>query len=287
MKYFCTVVDKNFLSRLQALNYSLRLFNKNYKLLTLCIDFIPNIPKTDNLIFFHLTDLLSNDKNLALCQNNQPSKEALINRSFDEAKRVQFIWSLSPYFTNFCLNLDYVKEDILYIDADIYFFNNWESIYNQNNIDIGLVEHRMPWTGNSGKYNVGIVYFKKNTNGIKCSNFWKNCLLDPSNAYYENYGGCGDQKYLELFPLLYPNVFSLDHYIGHLAPWNLQHHQYTENQIIWNNKQQDVLYYHFSNFYYDDNKFIPAPRHNINDVSSVPLLQKLHETYYKTLKQYA
>jgi hypothetical protein len=287
MKYFCTITDRRFLSRVYALNDSLGKFNKDYKLLTLCIDFDEPQSTKDNIVFYKLNDLL-NDTELLKAKNNPPSPEALLNRNYEEAKNVQFVWSLSSYFTNFCINLDFVTEDILYIDADIYFFSDWSIIYNYTkHMDIGLVEHRMPWTGNSGKYNVGIVYFKKNTNGINCSDFWKNCLLNTDHEFYKDYGGCGDQKYLELFPSIFNNVDSFDNYIGHLAPWNLPYHQYIDNKIIWNNHIQDVMYYHFSNFYYDEQSFIPAPRHHIHDVSSVPLLQKLHEEYYNTLKKYA
>lgn len=288
MKYFCTVSDKNFWPRVCALNHSLKKFNNNYRLLTLCIDFDNTIIGDDNIICFNLKDLLESDSLLQKCQDNPPSAEALRNRTFNEAKNTQFIWSLASYFSSFCLSLDYVTDDLLYIDADIYFFDDWSKIYQHvNNIDIGLVEHRMPWTGNSGKYNVGIVYFKKNINGINCANFWKKCLLDTNNQFYKDYGICGDQKYLELFPILFKNVESLDNNIGHLAPWNLPYHSYTDKQIIWNQQLQNVMYYHFSNFTYNDKTFSPAPRHHIEDVSSVPLLQSMHEEYHEILKYYA
>ena len=290
MKYFCTIADKNFSSRVLALNESLKKYNKDYTLLTLCIDEGMSFHE-DNILNFDLSTLLQEDENLYIAKNNKPSEEALrvANGDYDKAKSLQFTWLLSPYFSDYCLNLDMVKDDLLYIDSDIYFFDNWTKIYNSitSNINIGLVEHRMPWTGNSGKYNVGIIYFKKNNISKDCASFWKNCLLNTNNQYYSEYGQCGDQKYLELFPKLFEGVYSLDNFFGHLAPWNLPYHEYTDTQILWNNQLQDIMYYHFSNFKIVDESFIPAPRHGIGDVSSVPILQMMHQKYYEVLQSYA
>lgn len=288
MKYFCTVADKNFLSRVKALNSSLQKYSEDYKLFVLCIDDDMKF-NHKNITEIYLSELLNKDSQLNNSRNYEPSEEALRNTStIDDAKKLQFIWSLSSYFTNYCLNLNDVKSDLLYIDADIYFFDTWKEIYKASDFcDIGLVEHRMPWTGDSGKYNVGILYFKKNHNGIECSKFWKDCLLDNKNPYAREYGKCGDQKYLELFPRFFNNVISLDDFIGHLAPWNLRFHEYTDKQILWNSKIQNITYYHFSNFNFDDKSFIPGKRHGILDVSSVPLVQSLHEHYHKVLLSYA
>lgn len=292
MRYFCTVADNNFLARVKSLNHSLKKYNANYTLLVLCIDKDMNIDD-DNIKTFYLDDLLSQNQQLRDAQNNIPSAEALRVAGNDQikAKQIQFTWLLSPYFTDFCINLDFITENLLYIDSDIYFFNDWTEIYKSipKDTSIGLVEHRMPWTGDSGKYNVGIIFFQKNATSIDCTKFWKNCLIDTNNKYYKEYGQCGDQKYLELFPILYDNVISMDKFIGHLAPWNLVYHQYTDNQIIWDNQYQNLMYYHFSNFTLSNNKdgFIPAPRHGINNVSSVPFLQRIHEEYYSVLKSYA
>lgn len=290
MKYFCTIADKNFISRVKALNSSLKKYNRDYYLLTLCID-NDMVFYDSNIIVFNLKNLLREDTLLSQSQNNPPSEEALrvSGGDINKAKKTQFTWLLSSYFSDYCLNLNIVKEDLLYIDSDIYFFDDWTKIYKTipEYINVGLVEHRMPFTGDSGKYNVGIIYFKKNSTSINCTSFWKNCLLNHTNKYYDNYGKCGDQKYLELFPQLFDGVYSLDNLFGHLAPWNLQYHQYTDTQILWNNQLQNIMYYHFSNFKLTDNSYIPAQRHGINDVSSVPILQKMHQEYYEVLKSYA
>lgn len=286
-KIFCTIADNKFSSRVLALNESLSRHNSDYTLYLLNIDNKKiSAPNIENISF---QNFLSDHDELRLNQNITPSKEALrLSKSEKEAKDLQLTWCMSPCFTNYCFK-NFCKEDILYIDADIYFYNDWSVIYNDmpEKLEIGLVEHRMPWTGDSGKYNVGILYFKKTQEAEKCLDFWQHCVLHDTE-YRDVYGTCGDQKYLELFPEKFKNVYSMDSYIGHLAPWNLVYHQYTSNQIVWKNKPQNLLYYHFSNFTpnFTDDTYIPAPRHHITSVRSIPLLHDIHETYYKALKRY-
>lgn len=289
MKHFCTVADVNFKSRVLALNNSLYKYDANYQLNLLCLDqYIYDIIESPNIKKYLLKDLLESDILLIQCKNNDPSREALNNSNGDigRAKEIQFIWSLAPYFTNYCLVNNPYIDDILYIDSDIYFFDDWQKIYkNTNNINIGLVEHRIKHNHNNGKYNVGIVYFKNNEAGLGASALWRDFLLYPNNRFSISHGDCGDQKYLELLINFFDGVQSFDNYFGHLAPWNLKYHSYTDNSIYWNNIEQKVMYYHFSNFtpYFDNDTYIPAPRHGITKLDH-KLLQKMHDEYYNVLK---
>ena len=290
MHHFCTVADSSFRSRVLALNYSLKKYSNNYKLHLLCLDNEIYSTISDlNIKAYLLSDLLNNDTILLESKNNTPSREALHNAqgNIDKAKNIQFIWSLAPYFSNYCLNNNPTIDSILYIDSDIYFFNNWEKIYDYtSNINIGLVEHRIKHYHNNGKYNVGIVYFKNNDIGLTCSTLWKDLLLYTDHQFYSLYGDCGDQKYLELFPNLFNGVESFDKFFGHLAPWNFNYHTYTDNEIIWEDKKQYIMYCHFSNFNpnFKEDTYIPAPRHGIVSVSKNQLLKKLYDEYYTILK---
>lgn len=289
MKNFCSVADFNFLDRVTALNTSLKKYSDDYVLHLLCLDKkIYEKVEEPNIRKYLIDDLVVADKLLANSQNNEPSKEALINTDFsqEKAKKLQFIWSLSAYFSWYCLeHLDI--EDILYIDSDIYFFNNWNSIYeNIKEHSVGIVEHRCPYNPDNGKFNVGIVYFKNDLEGYKCCTSWKNWLLLNDHQFYKSHGTCGDQKYLELFPQLFSGVVILDEFIGHLAPWNYAHHSYGNNKkILWNNKEQKLLYCHFSNFKpdYEKNTYIPARRHGIISLDNL-FLKEIYDEYFECLK---
>ena len=292
MRNFCTVADYNFFTKVSALNHSLGTSSSgDYPLHILCLDdkIYEKCSKQQNVVCYKLADLIKKDALLSKSRNNPPSREALINSHGDEnkAKKIQFTWSLAPYFSWWCLeNLNI--EDVLYIDADIYFFSNYENLYKHlKDCSVGIVEHRCAYNPDNGKYNVGIVYFKNDFDGYTCCTWWKNCLLLTNHKFYLSHGKCGDQKYLELFPELFKNVKVLDPFIGHLAPWNFSHHQYINDKIIWNNKEQDLLYCHFSNFKTDfkNDSYILAQRHGLNHAPNF-FIKTISDLYYNTLKRF-
>ena len=137
MKTFCTVADYNFRRRVWALNQSLIKFSNDYTLYVLALDqkakqeFSKNNWKNYNIKVISIDDLKCADNHLLNCSQNKPSYEALnvANGDIHKATYMQFIWSLSAYFTWYCLET-FQPEDILYIDADIYFFDDWTKVYN-------------------------------------------------------------------------------------------------------------------------------------------------------------
>ncbi len=293
MNNFCTVCDFNFCDRVWALNHSLSKHSENYTLNVLCLDkkakkaFDAKKQKNKNIRTYCVEELKKQDPILDKSSRNPPSYEALNVSGGDNEKAtwLQFLWSLSSYFSWYCLeNLE--CDDIMFIDADIFFFDDWTKLYeNLEDVSVGIVEHRCPYGPANGKYNVGIVYFKNNIDGYKCLTWWKNCLLFQDNEFYKTHGMCGDQKYLELFEELFEGVVVLDKYIGHLAPWNYAYHNYEDKKIVWQGKKQDLMYCHFSNFKprYDDNDFEMAPRHGIRRPSH-PYVERIYSEYFATLR---
>ncbi len=292
MLNLCTVADSTFLLKFLALRESIRQYTKNYRLNLLCLDneIYNTIIAEDfgDIKCFKLKTLLEEDEQLAKSQENEPSFEAknVSRDDLDQAKKIQFIWSLASYFSWYCLKNENL-EDIFYIDSDIYFFEDPTALTWISNFgSIGLIENRTQYNSVNGKYNVGIIYFKNDEEGLACLEFWKNCLMNPQNEYAKEYGSCGDQKYLELFPKLYKKTFQIDDYVGHLAPWNLENHKYIPGKIIYNDKIQDLLFYHFSNFNYnfDFGSYEIAPRHGVYSLENNMFVSLLYETYYMCLE---
>ena len=289
MKTFCTLADSNFTTRILALKKSLYKHNPGCKLHLLCLDdkIYDSLSKYD-IVCHKLEDLLQNDILLQRCRDNKPSRESLLNTNNDipKAKYLQFIWSLSAYFSWWCLeNLDI--PDITFVDGDIYFYSGFDLLEESvKDASVGIVEHRCPYTPVNGKYNVGFVYFKNDLDGYKCSTWWKNCLLLPTNEFQETHGMCGDQKYLELFEELFNNVKIIDENFGHLAPWNFLHHSYHNDQIIWKGKRQNLLYCHFSNFDPDfaNDTYILAQRHGLTKPPN-SFIKDISDEYYNSLKE--
>ena len=256
MKRFCTTSDINFLHRGLSLYESLNRHNDDFELFYLCSD----------------------------DESYQKLKE------LDLARIVPV--SLGDLFKTDVLDLD-DTDDVLYIDPDIYFYHDWNVIFEEiGSKSIGIVRHRIPYSAAVGEFNVGIVYFKKDLSGYSCSTFWKDCLLDIENKYYNTHGMCGDQKYLELFAPLSgeDNVCVIDKKVGHLAPWNLAYHRYTDNSIIWEQNVQPLVYYHYSDFKanYEENYYEIGPRHGFTRDTTPqmpPLIQRACSEYFESLKK--
>ena len=287
----CTVADSNFLLRFLALNRSIENYTKNFKINLLCLDkeiFDKLHNKYEHINCHYIENLKKIDKDLQICENNEPSYEALNVSSGDKkkAKRIQFIWSLAAYYCWYCLSEE-SWDHVYYFDADLYFFEDPEILNDFSDFgSIGLIENRAPYSPINGKYNVGIIYFKNDKEGLSCSEFWKDCMMDANNKYAKEYGTCGDQKYLELFPQKYSKVFQLDDYIGHLAPWSVANHTYLLGKISYEGKMQELLFYHFSNFSYDfqNKSYSYAPRHGLHSAPNNTIAE-LYQEYYKTLEE--
>lgn len=267
----CTLSDKNFLLKGLALYQSLTNTGTKFTLHYLCLDSITfdKLRKLNysNIILYKLSEL-EKDKELAEARFNPPSNYA-------ENQREQFIWSLTPYFTNYILNRIPENEYLIYIDADICFYQSPLIILNIiKDKSVGIHSHRFSGEytekHTNGWFNVGVVIFKNNKIGRHISNQWKNWLLKTSHKYYKFYGTCGDQKYLELFIKLWnkEHICIFDKKISHLATWyceRLQHPK--QHHIIYNGEVQPVIFFHLSDFKFDliTNEHTKSKDKSIND----------------------
>jgi len=239
MIHICTLSDKNFLLKGLALYQSLVNTCNEFTLHYLCLDnetyFKLKELDFENIELSKLDVLEKHDLKLVECRDNEPSEYAA-------NKEEQFIWSLAPYFTNYILNTLPENEHLFYIDADICIYENLSQLLQiVGTKSVGIHSHKFSSAYNdnykTGWFNVGIVIFKNDYFGKTISKFWKNLLLNQDNSYYEKYGTCGDQKYLELFPKIWPNQTCIfDKEIDHLAPWN------------WNREVKNPFFFHFSDF---------------------------------------
>ena len=44
------------------------------------------------------------------------------------------------------------------------------------------------------------------------------------------------------------SVCVIDNNIGHLAPWSATFHEYKDDKIIWEDKEQELYFFHFAHF---------------------------------------
>ena len=137
---------------------------------------------------------------------------------------------------------------------------------------------------------MGVCYFNNDGIGKHILNWWSDAVLHKKHP---NLATCGDQKYLDNFPIMCPDELFFDESnIGHGAPWLWQLYSYGKfnkyGDIVWNGIDQKLFFTHFSQFVYDDNNYIPSSMHHmytpLSMYKEIPELKMIYDNYYDKLK---
>jgi hypothetical protein len=138
----------------------------------------------------------------------------------------EYCWTLTPFVPQFVFESDINIDQVTYIDADLWFYSNPESIFvefNHSQKDVMITDHSYfsiyDASKDSGKYCVQFMVFNRN-NSINILNHWQNQCLDWCYARFED-DKFGDQKYLDHWPKIFSNqVHIFKNKEAALAPWN-------------------------------------------------------------------
>ena len=296
MKNYCILGDTRYLPQLICLIDSIKLhFTEEYTVHLLALDdsvsnfFLSKRKENKNIVVYKLEQLYE-DFEIKSIRYFQPGQEAISNAqsSGKDPQFVQFCWALAPCFSKWVM--DRVHSDVTYVDADLFFVNDIKAFFQEiGENSIGFVRHRIPYLYTSGEFNVGIVYFKNDGTGRSALKRWKDMLVNISNPYTHGYGTCGDQKYLELIASLYRDKLCIvDKEFGHLAPWNVTGHKYKNGKIEWENRLQDLVYFHSAHFVIEDDKGSYRASYKNEWIWGDPLktdifVKNLYDLYYKKM----
>jgi len=283
MKAYCTLSDMNYLKQGKALFQSLcDTSSENFVLYYLCLDkqtYKAVIEYDSRIIPVLLDELEDGNEKLASFKDFSPYNA--------------FCWSLASTFCLYLLEKKKV-ESIMYIDSDIYFYQDIKLVYDEiGNKSVGIIRHRHNTSlSPDGEYNVGIIYFKNDEAAIECLRWWNDAVLLGTTPELST---CGDQKYLEGFlPRFGDAVCVIDETIAHGAPWNFRLYVYDhidEGKVIWGNKVQPLVFNHFSKFgYAEDGRIWPDKNcytpHTMNGaVYMLPAVQKFYTDYHAALEK--
>jgi hypothetical protein len=239
MQYtFCTLFDKNYVYRGLALYQSIAAHCKEFTLWILCMD---------ETTYSVLEKMRLKNVELILLKDfeDEALREAKQNRTFGE-----YCWTCTAPLMLFVIQNNPKTNLVAYLDADLFFYGNPQPIYDElGDGSILIVGHRFSpeyqsSERTSGIYNVSMVIFRRDRDGLECLTWWKErvleaCRLDPEA------GLCGDQKYLDDWPTRFRNVVVLQHKGGGLAPWNISNYRLSrKNGDIYVDSDQ-LIFYHF------------------------------------------
>lgn len=240
----CTLFDKNYLSRGLALYDSLREHCPEFTLWMLCMD------KESHKLLRKL-----NLKDIRPIKLSEIEDDRL--KSVKSTRTgTEYCWMFSSSLPLYLLEKNPGMGMITYIDADIYFYDSIEKIYDEfGNNSVMIIPHnsseKNKWREKtSGIYNVGMMIFRNDANGLETLRWWKDRVIDWCFSRYEN-GKFGDQLYLNDWPTRFRGVYVLRNLGANMASWNIGRCIFSKRneKIIGvekeTGKEFPLIFYHF------------------------------------------
>lgn len=241
VRCFCTLFDSNYLVKGLAMLRSLKRHCNSAYVYVLCMD-----AETRKI----------------LEQLNLPDVQCLSLEDIegDELLEVkptrsvaEYCWTLSPCLPWYLLQTRVDISEIVYLDADLYFYSSVEPLFDEiGDASISIIEHRFPNEFKhmeiNGRFCVEWVGFKKNDQGLACLKRWREQCLEWCFHRLE-VDRMGDQKYLDKWPSQYSSLCILQNVGAGVAPWNYAGHTYgvdSQGQILIDG--HTLVFYHFHQF---------------------------------------
>lgn len=236
---YCTLFDRNYLTRGLALYSSLARWDQKLRLWALCLDSQTEmILRQLDLPGLHplpLAELEAADSALASTRATRAPVEyyftctpALISHLFESVNDID------------CLT---------YVDADLYFFGNPQPIFDEIGMaEIAIIGHRFPphlvELEKYGRFNVAWNTFRRGNEGMACLRRWRGQCIDWCYDRLEE-GRFGDQKYLDEWPERYRRLHVITHPGANLAPWNYPNVRLSRQGQDYFADEVPIVFYHF------------------------------------------
>jgi len=243
-RYYCSYFDRNYLLKAIALITSLNRHCSNaFTLYAVCLDETTSTVleglALPNVVTVPLHRVEENDDALLAAKGNRSV--------------VEYYWTLTPSILLWLLERHPEVGQLTYLDADLYFYGDSEPIFEEMGEDSILIhEHRFPEHMKHleiyGKYNVGLLSFRRNADGLEALNWWRERCNEWCYCQIDN-GRYGDQLYLDDWTERFKKVHVLEHIGAGVAPWNhIQYRFRTEPDGEVRLDDRQVIFYHFHSF---------------------------------------
>jgi len=203
---------------------------------------------------------------------------------------------VKAFFFEYFINKFDDLEFLYYFDPDIYLFGNLKIIEEEfgDQSNALLTPHILtpialddktpnePLFLKFGIYNLGFLGLKQPKLSLNLIHWWK------ERTYYLGYdrttdGLFVDQLWFNLVPLLFQNVKYSFHYGLNMGPWNLHERFLSKlDNLFFVNREQPLVFYHFSNFSYKDSETI-ASYYNRFTFTDRKDLKSIYEIYIERL----
>jgi len=227
-----------------------------------------------------------NLKNVSLIRSSEFENERLLAAK-KERTVAEYSWTCTANLCWYLLGKIKDGETITYLDADMAFFSDPEAIFQEMaDASIAIVGHRLEGERKTmekyvGKYNVAWVSFKKDEQGMKASEWWKERVLEWCFARFEG-GKIGDQHYLNDWTERFKNVHVVSHEGADVAPWNVANRKITARDGKMYIGSAELVFYHFHSFtLVHEHFYLPAPAYYIPRSAQ----RYIYDVYFKEMQQ--
>jgi hypothetical protein len=171
----------------------------------------------------------------------------------------EFFFSLTAEFCHFCTKQFPEYDALVYIDADMYFFQPVEYLLNEfQGSSVAFADHRHPWYlklryRKYGRFNVGINYFKNDKEGNEAIALWRSRCQNAINDKSQwRTGAFSDQELVDDFDAKFSKFKLIEHIGVNAAPWNIANYKVTKcerGEFYLDSRR--LICFHFSNLIYD------------------------------------
>jgi hypothetical protein len=166
----------------------------------------------------------------------------------------EYCWTLASFFCAWLMENKAEISELVYLDADLMFFSDLKPVLEESaDASITILEHQFQawnqYMGESGRFNVSWVGFRRDAEGMACLTRWRDQCLEWCYARLED-GKMGDQKYLDAWPDEYRSVHILRHNGAGVAPWNFSNHPITapDGKVLIGD--EPLVFYHYHQFHW-------------------------------------
>jgi hypothetical protein len=202
--------------------------------------------------------------------------------------KAEYCWTCTPSLPLYVFKHFSKIDQISYLDADLYFYSSPEPIFAEiKNDSVMIIPHRFvpkrkEYVKTVGFYNVSMVTFRKDKNGMTCLSWWRQKCLEWCYEKYEA-TRMGDQKYLDQFSKRFEKVHILKHVGAGVGTWNVGQYR------VWNNNGHvfinnvPLIFYHFADLkIYNQIPFLlPSPLSNYGEIGIKRRL--IHDPYFQEI----
>jgi hypothetical protein len=294
MKIAFTLCSLNYLPQAKVLGDSLLAHNTDYTFLIGLVDRLDQMPdRVRQFSPYEIVEIeaLQLDGFAEMCQHyhivelNTAVKPGFFEYLFKRYPGAEFIVYLDPdiYFFN---NLSHLEEVMLkhsialtphYLSPIKQFtkINEFKPFSLANNFDYYEERHALY----TGTYNLGFIALKNDAEGLACTQWWgerlrHQCYIGGPKGLY---GLFVDQNWMNLAPVYFPNTYTIRHLGYNASSWNLHERTFTkENGRFMVDANYPLVFFHFSGFLIDGPRFTNWLGKTFDDY---PSLQPIYELY--------